>query len=265
MKETKWGFWHWMNYSAEKRPGSFPWHGRAYAHLHTGDTVRVEWNLGSKSCGVSLAADPTGEDTWTASLKLPPIALYFGAELTKHRLLRKLADKLVAMSPSDLRCTWSGRRLALEVHDWAVWWQLWVDDSGWTASRPRWRDGSLHFLDLLLGREAHASKVLDARDIVVCMPEGQYTGHCELRADTWSRPRWQTRRVVRAHVDMRDPIPVPGKGENAWDCGEDAIHGITVPAETFADAIASVTMSALRDRERHGGIGWTPERREAAE
>lgn len=264
-KKTSWGFWNWHNYSEEKHPGSFPWHGRAYAYLDgSEDALRVEWNLRSKSCGISLAATPHEETTWTASIKLPPIALYFGASLKKHRLLHRLAEKLVELIPGDMNTKYSGRRFDVSVHDWSLWWHFWVDDSGWFGTRPRWRDGSFHFLDFLLGKQQYASRLVDSREIVVCMPEGQYRGCCELRSDTWTRPRGVTRELRRAHVDMVDPIPVPGKGENAWDCDEDALHGGTFAAKTFAEAVGHLTESALRTRERHGGAGWVPRQKGAA-
>ena len=255
MNERRW-WWHWQNLSLADKKGRLPLHGRAWLHFGS-ESLSVEWNLLSKSCGISLAAGD--ERTWSASVKLPPIALYFGAELRKERLFSRLAKKLIALSPSDMNCTWSGRRLDVSVHDWSIWWHLWVDDSGWTSKRPKWRDGSFNIPDFFLGKQSYESRLFDAKDITVCMPEGKYVGRCELREDTWTRPRGRTRYVMRAHVEMKQPIPVPGKGENSWDCDEDAIHGSTFPAMSFAQAITEMTRSALRDRERRGGLDWTPE------
>jgi hypothetical protein len=60
-------------------------------------------------------------------------------------------------------------------------------------------------------------------------------------------------------LDMkRDPVPFPGKGENSWDCGEDASYGFGCAAETLEEGIGKFVASKLRDRGRNGGRGWTP-------
>ena len=35
------------------------------------------------------------------------------------------------------------------------------------------------------------------------------------------------------------PIPVPGKGENSWDCDDDAIHSSHGPHSTVHQAVAA--------------------------
>lgn len=270
MSET---FWHWQNLSAERYAGrkrtiveALPIHGRAWLRHESGYSFRVEWNFGSSTCGARLSFTPHDEDTLSGMAALPPIALYWGLEAPFRGWLRRVVDRL-AGGKSDVSDKYGARELSVNIQDWAVWWDLWVDPGGWSSKRPRWRDGSFHALDWLLGKRVHKSVVLDEGEIVVPMPEGVYRGHCKLSEDTWKRPRWfVTKRVRRAHIDMTEPVPFPGKGENSWDCGEDALHGSTTQARTFGDAIGSVVASVMNSRLRHGGKDWRPARKaEAAE
>lgn len=55
------------------------------------------------------------------------------------------------------------------------------------------------------------------------------------------------------------PIPVPGKGENSWDCDDDAIHSSHGPHSTVHQAVAALVASVYRDRTRYGsGPEWQP-------
>jgi hypothetical protein len=58
---------------------------------------------------------------------------------------------------------------------------------------------------------------------------------------------------------MTDPVPFPGKGENSWDCGEDATHGYYGPAASIEDAVGNLVTSTLKRRRKYGGRDWKPE------
>src|SRR5690606_25314615 len=88
-------------------------------------------------------------------------------------------------------------------------------------------------------------------------------GKASLYISTWKRPRWPfATRIRRVQIDMDkdEQIPVMGKGENSWDCGEDATYGITVAADTIEAGVAKLVESILRSRRRYG----TPPSVEAA-
>jgi hypothetical protein len=102
--------------------------------------------------------------------------------------------------------------------------------------------------DALFGRPKHSLEVLSEQDIT--MPEGKYPAHVKRERRTWKRPRWFTP-LVREYwdVDVEGGIPVPGKGENSWDCDDDAIFASSFSvnnAETAYMAGKCVTMDALR-------------------
>ncbi len=219
--------------------------------------VRAEWSLLSKRFSIGLDVEPHGDDHVTVHYVVPPVALYLSA---RHPLLGRLANALVSQ-PSDMGDRYSGRSLNVSIHDWAFWWRLWIDDGGWTKGRPKWKHGDVQILDALLGSATYSERLLERREIEIHMPEGSYKGVCELQEDCWERPRWLPKFLVRAHIDMTDPVPIPGKGENSWDCGENAIHGSTFPARSVADAIGKLTGDVLATRERYGGHDWRPEKK----
>jgi hypothetical protein len=115
-------------------------------------------------------------------------------------------------------------------------------------------------VDTLLGSRRHSSVELEQGCGVVAMTEGNYPVTVKLTRDEWKRARWPWPLVVyRAHVESEQGIPFPGKGENSWDCGENASFGLTCQANTVDEAVEAMRESVLRDRERYGGKGWLPE------
>jgi len=137
----------------------------------------------------------------------------------------------------------------------------------WTAGDPDASRGCACLTDKLLGRPTHASEVLRSEVVDVPLPERTYRWRVELRRDTWARPRWPGVLVVqRAHCDALagEQIPIPGKGENDYDCGDDATSGSTFPARGVADAVAHLVADAVRTRLERGWDWARPVATEAA-
>lgn len=129
----------------------------------------------------------------------------------------------------------------------------------WNSRDPWWVRGiRFRIGEWIFGKTRHrVVRTEGPMDILVCMPEAQYRGTVEIKDEEWVS-RFSTKRVRRAHVEMQDPVPFPGKGENAWDCGEDATHSMTCVADNWEDAIAEMTRTVLKSRRRHGGRNWRP-------
>lgn len=124
---------------------------------------------------------------------------------------------------------------------------------GWHLTlQPRLRDR-------LFGRTVCTTVEGDPEPVIVPMPEGNYPGHAKQEERTWKRPRWPwpSQHRVEFWVDMDIGIPVPGKGENSYDCDDDAVFG--TGGKSIAEAVANVTRAALRSRERYAGESWTPD------
>lgn len=251
---------HYRHQNLDERPGDgsfrptgFLWkHGRAWLAVGNWLRMRWSWNLWGSFCALQVSC--SSEDGLALFVALPPVAFWFSVDLAPLRRWYARHD-------------W--KHIGVRVFDGALWVDLWSDDSCWSPYRPFWhphrRRFSIRPLDILLGRVKHATeREIATEPIVVCMPEADYRGTVRLEVETWRRPRWpwwpSAVRIVRARIDMQDPIPFPGKGENSWDCGEDATSGLTCKASSVPEAIAAMTETVLSSRRRNGGPNWRPEK-----
>ena len=148
----------------------------------------------------------------------------------------------------------------ISIHEWAIWWAFGRDNSCWNSGIPKWRDGNFSVINFVLGRTNYTTEVIEEAAIKIAMPEAEYQGTAKLMRAQWKRPRWPWPHVVmRAEIEIPNGVPFPGKGENSWDCGEDATYSMTAPANSIAEGVQKFTESVMRDRHRHGGPGWEPE------
>ena len=75
----------------------------------------------------------------------------------------------------------------------------------------------------------------------------------------WRYGRFYVRHYPGDGEQGGKPIPVPGKGENSWDCDDDAIHSSHGPHSTVHQAVAALVASGYRERTRYGsGPEWLP-------
>jgi hypothetical protein len=175
--------------------------------------------------------------------------------MASSRALRRLADALLRGAPQ-----YEDREVRLAVHDGLVCWDLWVRPHCWSSGTPRWRQGSVNLADAVLGPARYEREVVGETRVVVPMPEGGYRGRVVHDVSRWTRPRWPWPKVVvGGTLEMDEPVPVPGKGENGYDLDEDAIHSLSFAGNMASDAVGRMVGSALRTRERREGLGWVPE------
>lgn len=151
----------------------------------------------------------------------------------------------------------NGREIGVSIHGGIVWFSIYEDPMMSSAKDPRWWKFHIDVVKLLFGKETFKSEYLEKKELPIPMPEGPYMAEITLKKDTWKRPRWFAKSLKRADIKMKQPIPFPGKGENSWDCGEDACHGMSCQADSFADAIGKMVTSVLRDRMRNSvSLTW---------
>jgi hypothetical protein len=149
--------------------------------------------------------------------------------------------------------------VAVRWHDGGLWWSFWQHPHEWSSRTPKWRSGHFDPIDQLLGRHVYSSLELSTETVEVPMPEKTYAGTVKLTLDTWKRPRWPFgRSLPRATIEVADGVPHPGKGENSWDCDEDATYSLTCAARTAEQAVAKLVESVLDSRRRYGGRNWRP-------
>lgn len=145
------------------------------------------------------------------------------------------------------------------IYEGTVRLELGANAHEWSRNQPWWWSNSWNIPDILFGRQKYSSVPISETAAEIPMIERSYPCTVKMSADKWKRPRlpW-TRTIIRANVDIPGGVPVPGKGENSWDCDEDAIFSMTCPAKDAADAVQRVVASANETRRRHGGPMWRP-------
>jgi hypothetical protein len=143
-----------------------------------------------------------------------------------------------------------------------VFWSLGADDMGWSSGTPKWRHGAWHPLGHFMRQGEPV--VVETREVLVPMPERSYKAIAKLERSRWGfgkLPRVFDRIDYHVDIEMQpgEQVPVPDKGENSYDCGEDASFAMSCPASSIEEGIGKLVASALRDRYRRGGAKWVPE------
>lgn len=237
--------------------------GTWWLRRRTDDTAigSVHWSLliPSRRVGASLQLDANADDPITAHIGIGLFSLGLGLDSrTLHRLVRRVLPKRHYRyeTPRGLLegDTTIGHEIRIAFHDRAVWWNLWTPSMEWSSKTPRWRHGSWHPIETLLGKATASEREIQrATPVTIAMPEGAYTGTVRLFESIWTRPRWPwPTRIRRAEVDVPNPPLFAGKGENSWDQDDDGIYSMTTPAATVQEAIDAYRRSVLRNRERYG-------------
>lgn len=242
---------HWQNLNEGHRgfngetPKGFPWEGRAWFYFGKKEESQInfEWSVGKAK--LALRFDLDEENDGTFHIAIPFLGSFF----------LSFRPAFSSWLYSRLMPKYGGRSLGIQVHNWSIWWNGWNNDDEWCSKDPWWRRFSLNIPDLLLGRMDYSSRLLEKKTAAVPMPEGCYPCEIEIREDAWRRRRfpWK-RRIIRAHCEMKIPIPHEGKGTAAWNCGDDAIYGMTCQAKSVADAVGEIVKSVYQSRDRYGDI-----------
>ncbi len=189
----------------------------------------LEYGLWSSFCHAYYERDKQR----TFAIALPPFALW--------------------VSVDNPRWCAGNRHIGLSISAWSFRWNLWTDDDIWDSRTPRWRQGSFAIDNFLFGKASYERKVIEERDIKIPMPEGCYDAHIKLCEDKWTRRRGLTKIVKRIDADIPKGIPCAGKGENSWDCGDDATFGMCCVARSIAEGVGHIVGGVLHDRVRYGG------------
>jgi hypothetical protein len=211
--------------------------------------LHIEVSMLCKTFGVGLDVGDS-DDAFLFRLSLWFFSLYVG--LSSARLYR--------LSSWLRKGSYEPRSISLRVFDWAIWYECWAPAHSWSRGEPWWMRWTWHPLDTFFGRMQHSVRdVVSSTATVIPMPEKAYPCVVVIQEEVWKRSRlpWASTVLRRAHIDVPGGVPFPGKGENSWDCGDDATHSMTCPAETVEQGVARFVESVLRDRRRYGGsVNW---------
>jgi hypothetical protein len=251
---------HWQNLSSEVgRTRHGFWHGRAWLNgfeslPHTG--LRVEWSHGKLGLGVELNFE---RDEREVQLHVA------GPGFSWWLALEGAPSALLGLLPFSYRRTeynyqGSDRSIGFRVFGKAIWFSLWDDRMESRSSDPWWMRGRFgldDIADFFFGKTQYSSRPISTHEVKIAMPEKSYDAIVTIDASSWIRPRWPWRPFsmfrVGSDVKIEGGIPIPGKGENSWDIGDDAVYGFTSPAKTVEAAIGNVVSSVLRTRMKRIG------------
>lgn len=205
------------------------------------------------SVGASMRIGGRGDTPVSCSVQLGLFSIYVSSE---HRLARRFAGWVKRRRPKGLHFNLSAYRL----------------DGEFIVSGHRGRNDDFPELYIvinrvLFGSERFTKLASPASEREIHLAEGSYTVRFTPIEAVLKRPRWPFAKRFRM-VDWevvsgaggRDGIPIPGKGENSWDCDEDAAFSGSMPAATIEEAIGKLVGDILRDRTRRSGTSWVPER-----
>ena len=226
-------------------------HGRAwlFSDAAVDPLLQLEWCFGSPEAH-QLAAEVTVHDDLpraTVSLGVPGAIVYLKIPIPSAlhaRLPLAYQRDRAAARVTGVRGMAGGLR-----------WSVWEDSGQWRRSDPKWMRGSLNIVDAFLGPSRPLVSVLERTEVSVTMPEGSYLAKATREQWVWTRARWPWSRaaLVRVRLEFDQPVPVPGRGEDAHSVDDDAIYATSLEAPTVADAVARFVASVSRDRD-----GWQP-------
>lgn len=162
--------------------------------------------------------------------------------------------------PNRVKVT-QAREVRIGFHDGSAWWSLWHPTMDWDSRTPRWRHGSFNLKDFLLGHPAYTrEQVGEPVRALASFPEASYPLLLQREVCTWKRPRWPFA-TVRKFVDIKAGQEAggaapsfQGKGENSYDCDDDAILGTSSEGHSFEAAVGAYVARVLESRARYGHV-----------
>jgi hypothetical protein len=212
----------------------FPSQGRYILHLGNNHSISIEWNIWSEFCHLYIGRN---FNDLTFGIAVPPFSLWFVYDGFRASI---------------------NRRVGIHVRNGGIDWNLWADTMSWSKKTPRWKDGHIALVELLLGRTRYESFPIEERIVSIPMPEGIYKAVVHHTEDVWRRRWWTCKRVKRVKMEMKQGIPVPGKGTCSYNCGNDAIYSMSCPANNIARGVGHLVGSILQSRVQYGGYSdWT--------
>lgn len=253
--------WRWQNLDDDLRiPDQSPsilglpvpdlrHQGRAWFDLYVRATdrtpreIELDWAFGKAvwSSGFSYTRKNSGTITLHASLR-PVASVYL---TLKHLWPRAVHQE--------------SRTYSISLSEGALHYDLGKPGSGdeWHRDDPlNWMRGCIFVADKLLGRmDYHKAKVGPVVDAIASFPEGDYPLKLQREVAIRKRARWPFKSMSRSvNIEAVRPAPFQGKGENSWDCGDDAIWGMSSPGHSYEDAVAAYVKATLRDRAKRGHV-----------
>lgn len=246
-RKDAWWWAHWQNLSKVDGEGEFPFKGRVWFSRAKDDgrtSLCVSWAFPSKFAHAYVEVD-RDEASVCVSTGVWPLTTWVRFE--SWPLLSEFVKRT------------GEREIGVHFDEGVLRWRLWTNPNEWLSTTPRWREGSFSVVDALLGAMSDPiEERAEPTRVTIPMPEGNYAATCTIVKVRRSRERWFSETFHRYDVKLDVPIPIPGKGENSYDCDDDHISAQSGSGRTPAFAVSQVVQSALSTRQKYGGRDWLP-------
>lgn len=169
------------------------------------------------------------------------------------------------------------REISFRIFGGSFWWDLWVSPE-WASysANKTWRKGCWHIVDRIKGKRTHKRELQESKQYAIPFLEGNYNVEVSRFHVENKWPRWFTEKYTTFNVRVgyynenkewvSQGVPVEGKGENSWDCDEDATYEMSFPGAPYRKNVKSCFDAALyfwhdmmKSREKTGSAQWLPE------
>lgn len=141
------------------------------------------------------------------------------------------------------------KQLVFEFHDNALWIKLWTPTNSWCKGQ---RSYSIQFDDIFLGKTEHKKTILSNQEGRLELPEASYAITYELGVQTWKRSRWFTKAANYVKAECKEGIPVPGKGEDSWNCGDQLLYSTSGEGKDVNVGRQALYDAVKRTRDMYG-------------
>ncbi len=167
---------------------------------------------------------------------------------------------------------YSGKKLTgFYFYDWTFVTHFMADPYSSSNKDPWYRSISFNIPDFLFGRrETLEDRVNHVSNLYFKIGDKEF----KMDSIEWKKKRFFRRYIpyvlyhqtyYAVEMDIKNPPMISGKGENSWDCGDDATYGLYAPwkskvipswnnqKECAEIALKMYTDGVLRDAKKYGG------------
>lgn len=223
------------------------WQGKAWLGERVSRTSSIAWECGFPTPRLHIGFELDGDrDDGAVMVHIGCLLFYLYVSLDHPKINAWIQQRYSG---------YNERVLSMRtVDDYGVQWSLWMPDSIWRSTDPKWRRGSFYLLDWLFGDYRFEETVLHTQQVDIPMPERTYTGTVKLYIDKRYRKRLARFAKYRrgATIKVARPPQFAGKGENSYDLDDDAIYQMSCDATSVEGAIEAYRQAVFENRRKYG-------------
>lgn len=240
--KESWFRWHWQNLNEKElnRKGNPLRKGRAWFNFGKA-SLNIEW--GCRLDGLSVSISTGDMEDMGPGFHIRLFFPYLYVRLT-HPIFRKIFTK--------------EKELGFYINSEYLQLNLFTSESDCEYNNKRSKFYNIR--DILFGDFKYTKNDIKSFPVVIPLPEGSYNGVATISERIWKRSKipFISQYKIDTWIELEKGLPFPGKGENSWDCGEDAIHGYGCSSIEYYDVVAKGVELCMRNRSKYGSNDWIP-------